>query len=260
MPQEKWKTSITGIEPNKILVRGYKVDQMIGNLSFAETIFLILKGELPSPTEKQILEGIFVSSIDHGVTAPSTLAARTVTSTGAPFNSALAAGILGIAKNHGGAVEDCMRFLLQAVKNKQDNNLTTEEAAHQLVEEFRKRKQRLAGFGHRIHNDDPRTKRLLQLVEEAGLSGEYIEMAVAIQSAIKEVIRKDLPLNVDGAIGSILCEMDIPPELGNAFFVISRVPGLASHIYEEMTTQKLMRRISPTDHEYIGENERPLNR
>jgi citrate synthase len=151
-----------------------------------------------------------------------------------------------------------MRFLLRAVNNKQENNLTTEEAAHQLVKEFRSNKKRLAGYGHRIHKDDPRTKRLVQLVEESGLRGEYTNMSRAIQSAIKQEIGKDLPINVDGAMASILCELGIPPELGNAFFVISRIPGLVSHIYEEMTTQRPMRRISPTEHEYIGNTERSL--
>jgi citrate synthase len=260
MPEEKWKSCITGIEPNKILLRGYRLDELIGRLSFAETIFLVLKGELPSPTEARVLEAILVASVDHGVTPPSTLTARTVCSTGASFNSALAAGILAIAKHHGGAIEDCMRLLSQAVKNKRENKLTAQEAAEQVVEESRRRKQRLAGYGHRIHTDDPRTKRLLQLADECGLNGEYTQVARAIQSSMEAVIKQVLPINVDGAIACILCEMGIPAELGNAFFVIARVPGLISHIYEEMSTQKPMRRISPTDHEYAGSPERSLPR
>ena len=31
-----WQTSLTSIEPNKILVRGYPLDEMMGRLSFAE--------------------------------------------------------------------------------------------------------------------------------------------------------------------------------------------------------------------------------
>ncbi len=47
--------------------------------------------------------------------------------------------------------------------------------------------------------------------------------------------------------------MGFPPELGNAFFIIARTPGMIAHIYEEQTEMKPMRKIDPVDHEYIGE-------
>ena len=70
---------------------------------------------------------------------------------------------------------------------------------------------------------------------------------------MKELKGRDLPINVDGAIGAILCEMGFPPEIGNTFFIMSRIPGLIAHIHEEMTEQKPMRVIDPKDHEYVGE-------
>ena len=45
----RWQTSLTSIEPNKILVRGYPLDEMMGRLSFAESAYLLLMGELPPP-------------------------------------------------------------------------------------------------------------------------------------------------------------------------------------------------------------------
>ena len=33
-----WRTSLTCIEPNKILVRGYPLDEMMGRLTFGEAI------------------------------------------------------------------------------------------------------------------------------------------------------------------------------------------------------------------------------
>jgi len=41
-----WQTSITSIEPNKILVRGYALDEMMGRLSFGEAAYLTPRANL----------------------------------------------------------------------------------------------------------------------------------------------------------------------------------------------------------------------
>ena len=65
---DRWQTSLTAIEPNKIQVRGYSLDEMMGRLGFAEAVYLLLMGELPTPAIGRMLNAVLVSSIDHGVT------------------------------------------------------------------------------------------------------------------------------------------------------------------------------------------------
>ena len=38
----KWRTALTCIGPNKILVRGYPLDEVMGRLTFGEAIYLLL--------------------------------------------------------------------------------------------------------------------------------------------------------------------------------------------------------------------------
>ena len=76
IPDEQWRTALTKIEPNMILMRGYPLDEIMGRLTFGESIYLLLMGEVPSPGIGKLMEAILVSFIDHGVTPPSTLAAR----------------------------------------------------------------------------------------------------------------------------------------------------------------------------------------
>ena len=90
LPSERWQSSLTDIEPNKILVRGYPLDEMMGRLGFAEAVYLLLMGELPTPAIGRMLNAVLVSSIDHGVTPPSTLAARNDATTGAPLKDCVA--------------------------------------------------------------------------------------------------------------------------------------------------------------------------
>jgi citrate synthase len=260
MPEETWKTAITKIEPNKVAVRGYRIDELMGRVSFGEMVYLVLKGELPTPQVGKLMDAVLVSSVDHGATPPSALAARTVASGGAPLTTAIAGGIMTINEHHGGAIEGCMRILNELVAYKHEKGCDALTAAREKMVEFRAKKVRVPGYGHRVHTDDPRTKRLFALAEELGVAGEHIEMGQALRQAMLESLGKDLPMNVDGGIAAVLCDMGFPPELGNGFFAISRTVGLTAQVYEEKTRERPMRRISPTAQEYDGPAERSLER
>jgi citrate synthase len=256
MAEQTWKTAITKIEPNKVAVRGYPIDQLMGRISFGEMVYLVLRGELPKPAIGKLMDAMLVSSVDHGATPPSALAARTVASGGAPLTTAIAGGIMTINQHHGGAIEGCMNVLNELVAYKHEANLDALAAAREKMVEFRAKKIRIPGYGHRVHTDDPRTRRLFALAEESGVAGEYIEMAHALRQAMRESLGKDLPMNVDGGIAAVLCELGFPPELGNGFFAISRTVGLTAQVYEEITRERPMRQISPTAQEYDGPPER----
>ncbi len=258
MLEETWSQPITKIEPNKVAVRGYRIDELMGRVPFAHVVYLVLKGELPTAGQGRVMDALLVSSVDHGATPPSALAARTVASGGAPLTTGIAAGIMTINRHHGGAIEDSMRMLLAAVARKREKGQEAIATAREIVEEYRQQKKRLPGYGHRVHTDDPRTSRLFAICQEEGVAGEYVEMGQALRQAMREATGKDLPMNVDGAIAAVLCELGFPPEMGNGLFAIARTVGLTAHVFDELTNQKPMRRISPTAQEYNGPEERSL--
>jgi len=257
--EAKWTTTITDIKPNKILLRGYPLDELMGKISYAQVVYLILKGELPSENVGKIIDAMLLSSIDHGVTPPSALATMTVTSTGAPINAAISAGILAISEFHGGAIEECMRMLISCAELEKKENLSILQSAEKIVQKAIESKKPISGLGHRIHTDDPRTKKLFEMATECKINGEYIEIIKTIESAFEKSKGKKLPINVDGAIAAILCELGFDPILANAFFIIARVPGLVAHFYEEKTTQKPMRKIDPSNWIYNGPEERHIS-
>ena len=266
MTEESWSQPITKVESNKVAVRGYRIDELMGRVPFAHVVYLVLKGDLPTEAQGRVMDAILVSSVDHGATPPSALAARTVASGGAPLTTGIAAGIMTINEHHGGAIEGCMRVLMEAVARKREKASASSvepgqdalTAARELVAEYRAQKKRIPGYGHRVHSDDPRTKRLFAVAEQEGVAGEYVEMGQAIRQAMKETLGRDLPMNVDGGIAAVLCEMGFPPEMGNGLFAIARTVGLTAHVFDEITRQRPMRRISPTAQEYDGPPEREL--
>jgi citrate synthase len=257
---ERWRTALTSIAPNTILVRGYPVDEMMGRLSFAEAVYLLLMGELPSPAIGRMLNAVLVSSLDHGVTPPSTLAARNVATTGAPLKDCAAAGILAFGPHHGGDVESCMRFLDSGLALVRSGR-SFQQAAEAQIEECIRLNDTPPGFGHRFHSRDPRAARLFQMALELELEGEHMRMIRAVEHVLEarrhELIRP-APVNVDGAIAAICSDLGFAHELGNAIFLISRLPGLIAHAHEERTGQPPMRQIDPKDHEYVGATSRRL--
>jgi citrate synthase len=260
MPEEHhtWKTAITDVKPNRIVMRGYPVEDLMGRVSFAQGIYLLLKGELPSPSVGKLLDAIFVSSLDHGASPPSVLTARTVASTGADLNAAVAAGVLAISRFHGGAIEEGQRLFLDIAKRADRLGGDESKAAKEALDDMKAKGTRASGFGHRLHTKDPRTTKLFALAEELGLAGRHVRIARAAEKALAEQIGKPLPVNVDGAIAALLCDLGIPPEVGNAFFIIARVPGLVAHVHEEKTRMKPMRKVDPEDFEYDGPPERKM--
>lgn len=252
-----WTTAITEIKPNEVRLRGYRIDELMGEITFAQAIFLALRGELPSPEIGRLVDAMLVSSIDHGATPPSALAARTAASTGAPLNAAVATGVLSINRFHGGAIGDCMEVLQRLIDRTKNDGEPLDQAVDDLISEYRAQKKRVAGLGHRVHTDDPRTAHLFALADEAGVSGWGVKAIQALAGGFAR-LGKPLPINVDGALAALLIDLDIPRELANAFFIMARVPGLVAQVYEEQTTQRPMRRIHPTDHTYDGPSARSL--
>lgn len=258
MGEFQWKTAITDVKPNKICLRGYPVDQLIGKISFAQAIYLVLKGEFPTPEKGKLVDAIFVSSVDHGASPPSVLAARTVASTGAELNSAVASGVSAISRYHGGAIEEGMKLFLEIARRMEDKKASEDEVVLEVLKEMKEEGKRASGFGHRIHTQDPRTLKLFSLAEELGLAARFVRIACAVEKGLEKLMGKRLPINVDGAIAALLCELDIPPEIGNAFFIIARVPGLVAHVHEEVSRMRPMRKIDPQDYEYDGPGERKV--
>jgi citrate synthase len=256
--EDRWRTALTCIEPNKILMRGYPLDELMGRLTFGEAIYLLLIGEVPSPSIGMLMEAMLVSFIDHCATPPSTMAARNTATTGAPLRACVAAGVLGFGRYHGGDIESCIQFLdngLELVRK----GASYRDAAAELLRRCAETGEMPPGFGHRFHTRDPRAARLFQMALELEVEGHHVQMIRAVEVMLSEHPDREgrvTPVNVDGAIAAICGDLGLPPAIADALFIISRVPGIAAHAWEERERQAPMREIDPKEHLYDGPSER----
>lgn len=250
MSEKKWRTGITSHEDGVPAIRGYKVPEMLKKLSFTEAIFLVLRGELPSSKEEAMMNAILVAAVDHGVAPPSTTVARITAATGVPLATAVATGVAAMGESHAGAIEACAKILQDAVKKGR--------SASEIVEKARFKSERIPGFGHKIYDVDPRTQAILEVAEKNGYKGKHIEIALEIEKELEKAVGRKLALNIDGITAAVISELGFDAELGNGFFIISRVAGLVAHVHEEKTREKPVRRISEDEVDYDGPKPRNL--
>lgn len=245
------ETGISQAFPDRIEIRGYNIVDLAGQHTFGEMVYLLLQGELPARGEGRLIEAMLVVMAEHSINAPSTHTARTVANCGSPLQTAVAAGISAIGDHHGGAGEACAR-LLQAAVSQAAEPFEPRAVAAAIIEQVRQAGQRLPGFGHRIHDPDPRAVFLVAKARELGLAGRHTEVAEAMVDVWRERTGRSLPLNVDGALGALACDMGLDVTMAKGLFILARTAGLLAHVQEEYETGKPMRFVPRVKVRYTG--------
>ena len=239
-----WNTSLSAVSKDKILIRGYRVQDLMERCSFGDMVYLTFRGELPQAQEGRLIDMILCSSTDHAFLAPSIDATRFAASGGVPIQAAIAAGVITLGDHHGGAIEQCAQLLQDSVPQARP--------ASDIVREFKAQKKRIPGIGHPLHTHDPRVLKLLDKAREWNLAGAHLQLAEALAA------EAGLPLNIDGVISGIISDMGISWRYGRAFFIIPRVVGLAAHAVEEVVRERPFRTIDLKDMSYDGPAERNI--
>jgi len=243
-----WNTGITRVEPNRIIVRGCRIEQLMER-SFGDAVYLLFTGRLPEGDEGKMIEAVLISGCDHGLAAPSANAVRFVASSGVPLQASVASGIISLGDYHGGAIEEAAKLLQESLRESHDD---IDEIAVRIVKEYKSKKKRIPGFGHPYHTEDPRTVKLIELSRKYGVYGRHIELAIAIERELS--VKRRIPLNVDGAIAGIISDLGIDHRYGKGFYIIARSAGLVAHAVEQMD-EKPFKAVPLEEIEYHGKEE-----
>ena len=253
-----WRTSIIDMEPGRIAFRGHPIEDLIGNVSFGQMIWLMTRGDLPSPDQAALLECALVAGVDHGPQAPSIAAARMAATCGVGLNNVMATGVNMLGDVHGGAGEQCAE-LYEDIAARIDVGEDLDTATREGIATWRETHGKIvSGFGHRFHKPvDPRAPRLMALVRDAAaagtVSGTYADIGVAVQAEIGRARGTPIAMNIDGATAVIFCELGFPPPLSRGLFCLSRSVGVLAHGWEQM--QQGGRNKGPMPPAYLPEYE-----
>ena len=245
------ETRISTYDEHGVTIRGKSlVDDIIGEMSFTQMIYLQIMGKVPTPSQIRVLDAVLVTLVDHGL--PAALSARLVyMASPDALQSAIATGILSMGSQFGGVMEEIGRNLLR-IKDAAEPD--AEAAA--VVASYRASRAMVPGFGHPHHKpEDPRTVKLLKVAEEEGLSGAHVGALRLLASAVDASLGKHITINATAGIAALLGELGIPWRVMRGFAAISRTPGIVGQLLEEQS-QPVAFKLSMMAHEavpYVGE-------
>ncbi|SFI47735.1 citryl-CoA lyase [Jannaschia pohangensis] len=230
-----WKTAIIDMEPGRIAFRGHPVQDLIGNVTFPQMIWLMVRGDLPDAAQAHLFEAALVAAVDHGPQAPSIAAARMAATCGVGLQSAMATGLNMLGDVHGGAGAQCAALMYDIAERAGPMDAAVKAG---LAEWRATHGKMIPGFGHRFHKPvDPRAPRLMALVEAAAaegtVSGDFARIGQAVQRQIGADRGTPIAMNIDGATAVIFCELGFPAPLSRGLFALSRSVGLLAHAWEQ---------------------------
>lgn len=257
-----WATGIIEMEPGVIRYRGYPIEELIGRVSFAQMIWLLLRGELPGKDQAALLDIALMSAVDHGPQAPSIAIARMAATCGVGLNNAMASAVNVLGDVHGGAGEQAMTFY-EAVAARSEAGVGLNDAVEAELAAFKAAGGRfLPGFGHRFHPVDPRAPRLLEMVdryaEKGAVGGRFAAIGRAVEDRLAAQKGKRIPMNIDGATAVIYAELGFPAPLARGLFCLSRSVGILAHAWEE--SRSGLRNKGPIPRERLWRYDGPARR
>jgi citrate synthase len=221
-----WATAITRMSPGVIEMRGRPIQDLIGTVGLVQMIWLLLRGDLPTPQQASLLEAALVAGVDHGPHAPSIAVARMAATCGVGLNNAIASGVNVLGDAHGGAGQQCVEMLTEVCERRR-GGADIADAAGATIDAWR----------CRSHPVDPRRAPLLGLVEaavaEGVVAGDFLAAATAVERALQRPGRRPVPINIDGCTAVIYGELGFPAPLARGLFVLSRSVGILAHAWEE---------------------------
>jgi citrate synthase len=230
-----WSTEIIDMEPGRIAIRGYEIEDLIGRLGFAQMIWLMLRGDLPTMAQSALFEAALVAAVDHGPQAPSIGIARMAMTCGVGINNAMASAVNALGDVHGGAGEAAAGLYHDIAA---DSDAPLDAAVAAGLDRFRAASgPYIPGFGHRFHPVDPRAPRLMALVAEAVaagiVTGRFRAIAMAIEAQLRAEKSRAVLMNIDGATAVIFTELGFEPGLQRGLFCLSRSVGILAHAHEQ---------------------------
>ncbi|ENM5887998.1 2-methylcitrate synthase [Vibrio mimicus] len=201
----------------------------------------MLTGQAPSELFKKVMHCSLTLYAEHEFNA-STFTARVCASTLSDIHSCVT-GAIGTLRGplHGGANEAAMAMIEQ---------WQSADEAEAGIMRMLANKEKIMGFGHAIYREsDPRNaliKEWSKALSEAVGDTHLYAVSERVEAVMKR--EKDLFCNADFFHASAYHFMDIPTKLFTPIFVMSRLTGWASHVYEQRANNRIIRPSA----DYVG--------
>ena len=211
-------SDITHASENTIVVKGKPISELISDGTPAYLV-LLLGGVEPTPEKERLVNALVSASVDHGLWPPSTIATRLVAGAGGDLQKGIIAGLSCMGEAHG-PISTTVEFL------------TKYTPGGPLPD-------RVPGFGHPVHSEDPRKKPIRDLLSELGWESA-LDKLVDIES------RLPVKANLAGLLAACCIHIGLNPYSAQLVLLLGRIIGLTAHYSEQKLSKQGLLVFNPT--------------
>ena len=250
-----WETriaqAVSGNDEEEVVVRGHRLSELIGNVGFAEMMFLLLQGRLPTKPQARVLDALLVASMEHGI-APPSMISRCFASYGTSIQAALAGGVMAFGDRMGGLGEQLAKLMaerLAEVASPDEEALRA--AARDIVAEAQAEGCRVPGYGIPLHGADPRPPAVLEVARQEGVYGAFCRLAALIEAELAARRGgRPVPMNLDGVGAAVILDLGFPWQSARLFLLTPRTVSMGAHYLEELAQDTAWRHVSAGQIDY----------
>jgi citrate synthase len=202
------------------------------DLSHAENILFMLKGNKPASEISKALDICLILHADHTFNA-STFACREVASTQAGIYEGVLAGLAALSGPlHGGANEKAMNMM---------DELAGADDIESWIKDKLSKKEIIYGMGHAVYKTyDPRAAILKTILEKLSAKtgeSEFYKLCASVEDIAVGILtekgKDKIKPNIDFYSGTVYKMMGFPHDMFTPIFAVSRIAGWCAHIIEE---------------------------
>lgn len=204
---------------------GYELQDLAQKKGFADVLYLLFQGELPSPEQAKILESLLILLINPGPRHLAVRAAMNAAVSRAHTQHLLPIGLSVLSGAHlgGSEVLTAMRFFGENLtKSVQELAVTIMQGPLPLEGDFHP----APGFGSRFGTIDPIPQKMAALLGSLPGSGLALAWGEALAAELKA---KEMGWLVTGVAAAVFHDLGFTPWAGAGLFQLASSPGILAH-------------------------------
>ena len=229
---------------------GYDLLELMQHRSFIDVVYLLIRGELPTADQSQLLETLFVGLINPGPRHAATRAAMNagVGKTDPAHILPIGLSVLGGAHLGGTEVTKAMEFIKASLKK--DPTETKKQLATNNTPPAEGDWHIAPGFGTRFGSIDAMAKHIADKLLELPSKGNALQWSDAFSKSLQT---ENMGWLLPGVAAAVFLDLGFHPRAGVGLFQLACSPGLLAHGLEFANKPRTAMPFPDDDHYIIEE-------
>jgi len=234
----------------RCLCHGYDLLDLMQQRNYADMVYLLVRGELPSSNQRKLLETLMVGLCNPGPRHPATRAAMNagIGKTDTAHILPIALSIMGGAHLGGSEVQASMRFMRRHIRR--SPQAVTNELLESVPSQKRGDVHIAPGFGTHFGAIDIMSERIVSILVPFKAAGKAIQWGSEL---VDQLHNYGYGWLISGIAAAVFLDLGFHPRAGAGLFQLLCAPGLLAHGLEFVNKPITAMPFIEQDHYLIGE-------